>query len=163
MDEKRRQRGVGLLEVIIAMAILLIGLLGVLSLNGMGVRLNGDARRVTRATALARDLMSQVELWDYEDARLALGDHTEAELTADNFFGIPGDVEANSPRALYGSNYRRAWTVTAAPTLVTGQPAAGKSVSVTVSWSNGTGKANAQGTSSAVFFMVRAAPAGARL
>ena len=167
MTGNQRQRGVGLLEVMVAMTVLLFGLLGVLGLNGIGVRLNGDGRRVTRATALARDLMSQMELWDYgTDARLTLGAHTEDELTGANFFGLPGDpgnVNRDSPRAVYGSNYFRSWSVADAPSVDSANPASGKLITLTVSWDNGTSQEGTRGTSSAVFFLLRAAPAGARL
>jgi hypothetical protein len=112
--------------------VMLIGAVGVAGLNTMGVRLDGDGRRMTRATAIAEDLAQQIALWPYTDARLSnpvttandddigdvqfalertnsvagLVDHAEADLTAGGalWYGIPtADVVANG--------FERYWNV----------------------------------------------------
>jgi len=66
-----RATGFTLLEAMVAMAVLLIGTMGLISLHDMGVRMNGDARVMTRATALAEDLLAQMKTWNYaSDPRL---------------------------------------------------------------------------------------------
>jgi len=66
----RRPRGFTLLETVIAMGVLLIGAAGMLGLHVQGLRMEGDARRITRATAIAQDMMDQISLWPWGDARL---------------------------------------------------------------------------------------------
>lgn len=68
---RRPARGFTLIESVVAMAIMLVGSLGLLALHGMGVRMNADARVMTRATAIGQDLVSQLQLWSYADPRLA--------------------------------------------------------------------------------------------
>jgi hypothetical protein len=55
----------------IALALLLVGSIGLLSLHKFGLDMTANARRTTRATALAEDLITQIQSWDYaNDARL---------------------------------------------------------------------------------------------
>lgn len=97
-----RQRGLTLIEAMIAMAVLLIGATGMMAMNGQAVRLNADGRRMTRAVAIAEDMVAQLELWDYTDPRLAntttandadYGDSTFA------FEGAPGSFAADHAEA----------------------------------------------------------------
>ncbi len=71
MAKLGRTSGFTLIECMIALAVLLIGSLGLLSLHTVGLRLNADARVITQATALAQDLITQMQTWDYaNDPRL---------------------------------------------------------------------------------------------
>jgi prepilin-type N-terminal cleavage/methylation domain-containing protein len=153
-------RGLTLLESMIAMVVLLIGGLGLLSLNSTAHRMNGDARRMTRATAVAQDLLNQVETWGYADARLAnlrttndsplrhgdgdfrfeasadplgdeLADHGEAELTPANFGGIPAAQLADG-------GYQRFWNVSAPDDANANGVEDGRRVAVIVRWPHGT-------------------------
>ena len=109
------QRGLTLIEAMIAMAVMLIGVTGLVGLSRQGLRLNADGRRLTSAVAVAQDLVSEIEAWDYADPRLAntstandadyaddamlyegdpgsfTPDHGEADLTKDGaaWLGIP--------------------------------------------------------------------------
>jgi Tfp pilus assembly protein PilV len=112
------ERGTTLIEVIAAVAVMIIGAAGLAGIHKMGMRMEGDGRRITRATAIAEDLAQQIALWPYNDARLSnpnpdnddnigdLGlllesndpanwgpaiDHGEADLTAGGYVynGIP--------------------------------------------------------------------------
>jgi len=56
------QRGFTLLEVMIATAIMAMGIVGALELFSGSLRLAGDAERQSRATVLARSLVDE-ELW----------------------------------------------------------------------------------------------------
>jgi prepilin-type N-terminal cleavage/methylation domain-containing protein len=69
----RRDRGFTLLESFMALAVLAIGMLGLLGLTSVGVRANYFGRRMAQAEELAHDLAEQVEHWDYSDARLSPG------------------------------------------------------------------------------------------
>lgn len=66
----RGRRGFTLLETVIAMGVLLIGATGMVGLHMQGLRMEADARRMTRATAIAQDLMDQISVWPWGDARL---------------------------------------------------------------------------------------------
>jgi prepilin-type N-terminal cleavage/methylation domain-containing protein len=89
-------RGFTLLETVIAMSVLLIGATGMLGLHTQGLRMEGDARRITRATAIAQDLMDQVSLWPWGDPRLG-----SAALSNNSMLATLGDpaysFESGSP------------------------------------------------------------------
>ncbi len=127
--------GYTLIESMVAMVVLLTGALAAVGINDMGVRLDGDGRRLTRATAIAEDLASQVALWPYNDPRLTntvagndddigdtgfalestpdaavptIVDHGEADLTLGGtvpWLGIP-------QAQLAGNGFQRYWNVT---------------------------------------------------
>jgi type IV pilus assembly protein PilV len=124
------ERGTTLLEAVVAMAVLLIGAVGVMGLHATGLRLNEDARKLTRATTIAQDLVDNINLWRWGDARLSdddpgnsgdLGDpgfafesgdsppadHDEADLTAGgaSFDGLTqAEIED-------GNGFERYWNV----------------------------------------------------
>ena len=66
-----RDRGLGLIEAMTAMLVMLIAAVGMLSLHVHGQRIDADALRILRATAIAQDLSNQIALWPYGDPRLA--------------------------------------------------------------------------------------------
>ena len=123
---RRRPRGTTLIEAMIALALLLGAALGLVGLNMAGVRMNASARRVGRATALAQDLVTQIQTWDYTDVRLAntnvgndadiadgalayqgatapASDHTDDELDA-SYLGLP-------TAAARAQGFQRYWNV----------------------------------------------------
>lgn len=67
MRTRASERGLTLIESMLALAIMLIGAMGLASLFTTGVQMNGDARRMTRATAIAQDLLNNIALWPYQD------------------------------------------------------------------------------------------------
>lgn len=152
----RIARGYSLLEATAAVAVMLIGAVGMLGLHGQGQKMNGDALRMTRATAIAQDLLNQIALWPYGDARLsnanvsndadvgdttfafeAAGtppaDHAEADL-GPGWLGIPAaDLQAGG--------YERYWnvaTLASDDTNVNGVPDAMR-IAVIVRWPWGAG------------------------
>ena len=84
----RAQRGSSLVEVIIAMALTMVGAVGVANLNNMGLRYVGDGRRMTRAVAIAEDLASQISMWGYTDARLSNGNASNDDDLGDTGFAL---------------------------------------------------------------------------
>lgn len=58
----RSERGFTLLEVMVATAIMAVGIVGALELFSGSLRLAGDAERQSKATVLARSLVDE-ELW----------------------------------------------------------------------------------------------------
>jgi len=162
MPSRRIARGVTLIEAMVAMVVLLIGALGMMSLHSTGVRMQGEAREITRATAIAQDLMNQIQSWEYADPRLAevnganntdVGDdahlfeaygttppfdHAEADLApgGTGWTGIPTAVLATG-------GFERYWNVTTVNpdgTLIdtnTNGVADGMHVAVIVLWPQG--------------------------
>ena len=63
-------RGFTLIESFMALTVLSIGLLGLASLQVVGVRANTFAKKMAQADQLARDLSENTERWAYNDARL---------------------------------------------------------------------------------------------
>ena len=71
MARTPRPSGVTLVEVMVAMAVLMVGAVGLAALHRIGVRTNADARVMTRAAAIGQDLITQLQSWDFtNDPRL---------------------------------------------------------------------------------------------
>ncbi len=123
------ERGTTLLEAMMATAVLLVGALGAIAAHSMGLQANADARKLTRASAIAQDLVDQISLWPWGDPRLAnvntandadLGDtagafesdpppadHGEADLTSGDL-GFTGLTLAEIQD---GTRFERYWNV----------------------------------------------------
>jgi hypothetical protein len=69
--DRRWQSGTTLIEVMAATCILLVAGVGTLGMHTQQLKMNGDARRMTQATALAQDMVENIALWNWGDARLA--------------------------------------------------------------------------------------------
>jgi len=65
------QRGTTLLEALIALAVLLVGLLGMAQLQIWGVASNQGARSLSQALEIGRELASAMERLQYDDPLLA--------------------------------------------------------------------------------------------
>src|SRR3990172_4146391 len=113
----RSQRGTTLVEAMFALFVIFIGAFGLISAHKQGLRFSADARRISRASAIAQDLVEQIALWPYTDPRFTtnhygpgnlnigdpgqsfesstspmgdgIADHSDAELTPANYQGIP--------------------------------------------------------------------------
>ncbi len=152
MSTRRTTRGFTLIEVMVAMFVLLVGATGAMTLFSQGQRLHLDARHMTRATAIAQDLLTNIEQWPYDidagplvntqplnDTNIGdigyhfeasadpiadnLADHGEADLPL-SFTGLPA--------AALGTDYQRFWNV-ATPLNATGGRDA-ISIAVVVRW-----------------------------
>ena len=128
MPRTGRHQGFTLLECMIAMAVMLIGATGLMGLFTVEAHMTGDARRVTRATAIAQDLLENIELWSYADPRLAESVSGSVTDLADASFqfekvedplagGIAHHGESSLgtwygiPTASLGDGYQRFWNV----------------------------------------------------
>ncbi len=67
MTRHRSQRGFTLIESMAALGIMMVGAVGIAGIFNVGTTMNGDARRLTRATAIAEDLLGTIALWPYQD------------------------------------------------------------------------------------------------
>lgn len=127
------QRGLGIIDAMIALVVMLVAAVGMLALHVQGQKIDADAQRIMRATAIAQDLTSQISLWAYTDPRLAnantgndgaIGDpnfafenpvltgadtpdHAEGDLT------LGGAVWNGIPTAELPQGYQRYWNVAA--------------------------------------------------
>lgn len=161
MQTRARERGVTLIESMLALAILLVGAVAIASVFTTGVRMNGDARRMTRATAIAQDLVNNMALWPYDEGtgpltnasskndtdladtafafqRVAapvgdkLADHGEADLTA------MGARWTGLPTSALAGGYERYWNVRYVDTNGSGQNDLAE-IAVVVRWPHGGG------------------------
>lgn len=98
----RPARAFTLLEVVVALAVLSLGLLAVADLSGTALRSHGYARDVTAATLLARGKLAELEE-KYEDQGFKDFDESEEGSFADE--GYPGfqwRLEAKKPDSALG-------------------------------------------------------------
>jgi prepilin-type N-terminal cleavage/methylation domain-containing protein len=70
MSPAAQDRGFSLIEAMIASAVMLIGLLGLAGLQIVGMRSNNLGKRMSQASLLAQDLVQNMQVWQYTDARL---------------------------------------------------------------------------------------------
>src|SRR5512136_305562 len=80
MRRQPSERGMSLVEVMIAVVLLVVAAMGVFQTTRFGLKLNQDARRQTRAITIAQDLLNQIQTWPYDDPRL---DNTNTANDAD--------------------------------------------------------------------------------
>ncbi|MFL5380593.1 MAG: hypothetical protein ACJ787_21965 [Myxococcales bacterium] len=70
---RNHRRGFSTIEAMTASAVMLVGLLGLASLQVVGVRSNHFGRHLAQASSLAQDLAENIQRWDYADSRLTPG------------------------------------------------------------------------------------------
>ena len=110
---RQKPKGYTLLEVLVALVIASVGLLGLAQLQVVATRSNSFSNQITLGITLGQDLLEALRNLDYEDAELADGDHVDSE----NPIQPHGDL-----------GFNRRWRVTedAANHL--------KTITVTVGW-----------------------------
>jgi prepilin-type N-terminal cleavage/methylation domain-containing protein len=117
-------KGFTLVEVLAALVLFLITLVGLSSLLTTTMQANAQAKRITTATNLAQDKLEEVRNTAYSSVSSG---SDSAKLTETG--GTSGS----------GAIYTRSWTVTA------DSPAAGtKTVTATVTWTDQTGSHTVQ-------------------
>ena len=112
------QSGFTLVEVLIAVSILTVGLLGVAQMQIMGIRGNYFSGNTTAALTLAEEKMEDLLGKSYSDTDLTSGNHPDPDNPIDET-GQAGDI------------YSRMWTVTDDTPII-----GTKTVTVSVSWDN---------------------------
>jgi len=107
MHYSKKEQGFTLVEVLVALFILVVGILGTIAVTATVMSGNSLGKRMTTASTLAQYKMEELKNTDYDSLASSTSSETVEEL------------------------YSRSWTVSAADT-----PAAGmKTVEVTVSFS----------------------------
>jgi type IV pilus assembly protein PilV len=127
-----RQRGFSLLEILVALAVLSIGLLGLAALQTMSLRMGHDSYQRTQATMLAYDMVDRMRA---NRAALTAGRY-DLVTFADNPTGTDCVASACTPDDL--ANYDiRTWKTVLAAKLSQGQGAistSGTQRTITVQW-----------------------------
>jgi Tfp pilus assembly protein PilV len=137
-------RGVTLLEAMIAMVVVTVGAAGTIAVNAHQAARNGEARRITEATALAQDMVENMAGWAYDDPRLAdtnAGNNNDLGDTARSFEGTnPTADHGEADLTLNGAtwtglpargDFQRYWNVAADGTQ--------RRIAVIVRWPQGAG------------------------
>ena len=99
----REESGFTLLEVLIALAIFSIGILGVAALQSGSIRGNSKARAVTDIAVVATDRLEMLRSLPYNDAALADGAHVldpESDRIDNNFNGLIDEDDETGPLTL---------------------------------------------------------------
>lgn len=73
--DQTTENGFTLLEVMIAIVILLVGLLGAASMQISSIQWNSKASHLTEATNVGLNQVEQIMSWDFNDTRLADNDN----------------------------------------------------------------------------------------
>ncbi len=155
-----RAGGTSLIEVMIAMAVLAVGLLAMWHLHVVGITSTAAGRRHTTATALAQELVSGLERLGFDDPLLsatasgssvgssgvfgALVDGSGAVRSGAHDFDatpVPGVRLSSEVRekAEASAGYTRRWTVWAYSTpaaLAAGSTCGAKIIAVSVVWND---------------------------
>lgn len=79
---KINEKGFSLIELMISMAILAIGLLGLAGLQGTAINGNHHGNMISQATVLAQDTIEQIRNADYADINMT---NFPSSVTVDNF------------------------------------------------------------------------------
>jgi type IV pilus assembly protein PilV len=82
MHMSNRQTGATLLEVLVAIVIFSLGILGILGLQASTAGVGADARFRTEASALADELIAKMQIWNSDSVQNDfVGDSTTANVT----------------------------------------------------------------------------------
>ena len=110
------QKGFTLLEVMIAVFLLAVAIMGAASLTTSVIKGNSSSQTLTTATTLAKDKIEELKASTYTTATEAASMWTGEDYAATN-----GTVQASAA----GSYYTRSWTAPGTNT---------KTITVTVTW-----------------------------
>jgi type IV pilus assembly protein PilV len=77
IKKMRNDKGYTLIEMLIAIAILSVGLLAVATMQISSIRVNDTARRMTRRATMAQDRLEYLMSLGYTNAVLTSGTHTD--------------------------------------------------------------------------------------
>jgi type IV pilus assembly protein PilV len=93
--EKTGDRGFTLIEILVAVSILSVGVLGMAALQGTSIRQNAFSMRTTEATALIESKIEEYRNIAY--ASIPVGDDSEADLGTGGQFTRTSSVQKDTP------------------------------------------------------------------
>lgn len=129
------QKGFTLLEVLVALVILSVGLLGMASLTASVVRTNSFSDDFTTATALAQDKLEELINFSFADADLSDTSSTNNSTAGLLSTSDTDQQDANNPideNSNAGGKYTRIWNIW-------DRTATRKDIAVTVYWTDNLG------------------------
>jgi prepilin-type N-terminal cleavage/methylation domain-containing protein len=91
----KTEKGFTIIEVMIAVSVLAIGLLGVSSMQVSSMWGNAFARQQTEGATIALDRMEKLMSLSYDNTELDAGSHSD--LSPPNGYSVVWEVENNSP------------------------------------------------------------------
>jgi type IV pilus modification protein PilV len=143
-NSRAGEEGFSLIEVLVSLAILAVGLLGLALLQVTAIKGNATASKSTVATGLAQDQLERFRRtnWDNVFSSTTSGFAASLTTTAPDYSTLPGSAGDNV--AIRGTTYLRVWRVVdpSTNTLVTsgsGTAAALKTITVWCSWQDDRG------------------------
>ena len=95
INKKRDEHGFSLLELLVAITVLSIGLLGIAGLQGSSIKRNVSAIRNTEATALIEDKIEEYRNTPYTS--ITEGTETDSALGSGGVFNRTSTVQNNTP------------------------------------------------------------------
>ncbi len=93
--DKKAERGFTLLEIMIAICILSIGLLGIASMQLTAVEGNCSAKEMTESVCMAQDKLDELMALNYTHDWLDAGSHGSSPFQSD--YTITWDITKNNP------------------------------------------------------------------
>ncbi len=92
MSLRRSQRGMTLIEVLVALSILAIAILALAPLFTISVKTNASAQQLTSANTLAREKLEELSGYPRNDPRLTVANGSAAAADAATISGVPTDI-----------------------------------------------------------------------
>ena len=90
-----RKNGFSLIEVLIALVLFAVGMLGVGAMQIGSIKGNSFSQEVTQATVLSQERLEELRKMDFDDSNLSNGHHDEGVLSGSEF-SRSYDVESTS-------------------------------------------------------------------
>ena len=113
---KENQNGFTLIEVLIAMTVFAIGILGVAAMQLGAIKGNSYSSHLTEATTLAQDKMEELMMLDYNDSKLDPGNYTKSPGRYKIIWTIKDNVPATNTKTI---DIRVTWVENGATKQVT--------------------------------------------
>lgn len=94
---KKSEKGIGLIEIIIAMLIFGIGISAAIRMLPLSNRAASRARNLTKSTNLAQEKIEELMSIPFADAELSAGGHVDPDNPLDRIFTRTWNVTDNVP------------------------------------------------------------------